>query len=86
MILSGVTIIFVFIAFVAATVAVVRSFCRTENGGDEEVQGGGAKQWLRGCETKCNTGCEGKSKIYPLIANGSMTHLYRVDLLIGELV
>ena len=44
MILSGVTIIFVCIALVAATVAVVRSFCRTEEdggGGDDEkgVQG-----------------------------------------------
>ena len=40
MILSGVTIIFVCIALVAATVAVVRSFCRTEEdgggGGDEK--------------------------------------------------
>ena len=43
-ILSGVTIIFVFVAFVAATVAVVRSFCRAEDGvGDEEVQGRGSE-------------------------------------------
>ena len=41
-ILSGVTIIFVCVALVAATVAVVRSFCRTEEdgGGDDKgVQG-----------------------------------------------
>ena len=49
-ILSGVAILLVFIAIVAATTAVVRSLCTAEDAVDEEVQGELAKFKGCGCE------------------------------------